>query len=93
MSQQASHSVRAPSEVAPPTQVDSLPQQGVLPSLTATANAFTYTRHLRDLTASTMPGDGSEVRATGHVDPNDPNLNIVEVPAKPVSWKDQVIGA
>lgn len=44
------------------------------------------------LVGSTMPGDGSEVHVSGHVNSQDPNVNVVEVPAEKVPWKDQVLG-
>ncbi|EGN98536.1 hypothetical protein SERLA73DRAFT_139032 [Serpula lacrymans var. lacrymans S7.3] len=64
-----------PSEVAPPTVVDTLPQQ-----------------------ASTSPGDGSEVQAKpdirkpSEVDMDDPNINVVVLPAEKPSFKQQVFG-
>ncbi|KAJ8593932.1 hypothetical protein M405DRAFT_809957 [Rhizopogon salebrosus TDB-379] len=49
--------------------------------------------------ASTSPGDGShipaqQIRQPSEVDPNDPNINIVEVPgdSKKPSFKEQVFG-
>ncbi|OAX44343.1 hypothetical protein K503DRAFT_852753 [Rhizopogon vinicolor AM-OR11-026] len=49
--------------------------------------------------ASTSPGDGSKIPADqihhpSEVDPNDPNLNVVEVPgdSKKPTFKEQVFG-
>lgn len=38
-----------------------------------------------------MPGDGSEVH-TSEVRRDDPSVNVVEIPAENVPWKEKVVG-
>ncbi|KAF9220889.1 hypothetical protein BS17DRAFT_713041 [Gyrodon lividus] len=47
--------------------------------------------------ASTSPGDGGEVRAdqikkSSDVNRNDPNINVVELPPRSPTFKEQVYG-
>ena len=74
-----------PSEVAPPTRVDTAPQQGL-------SSAFIWLlKDSRLLSASTQPGDGSEVHTEPREDTVSDDLEQGGQPHVP-GFKEKVIG-